>query len=90
MIEGTLIVNFEPPYIGFSMPREIGQKPLVNDLWRYCSKEEIRDLLIELDVISANQAWPPRDLILRLPVNLPRKVLENLNLTCIIELEQAS
>ncbi len=90
MIEGTLIVNFDPPFIGFSSPKATKAEIEGSQLRRYCSLEEIRLLLIDLDCISEYQAWPPRELILRLPVNLPKKVLEKLNLIEIAVLKKAS
>ncbi len=74
MIQGILIINFDPAYIGFTPSSEDGG---VHQLKRrYCSLEEIRSLLIEMDVIHESQSWPPRDLILRLPVKMSKELLE--------------
>lgn len=73
MIQGVLIVNFEPAYIGFTPSNAEGGATKLRR--RYCSLEEIRSLLIEMDVIHESQSWPPSDLILRLPVKMPRELL---------------
>lgn len=77
MIEGILVINLDPPYMGFF---EKDDAKLAGDLpsrmlWRDCSLYELRDLLIDLEAITAPQAWPPRECILRLPVLLPRAKL---------------
>ena len=82
MIEGILIVNFEPAFIGFSSSNEMEKTQATR---RYCSKEEIRSLLVELNVIDENQYWCPREVILRLPVKMPKAVLERLQLSTLLK-----
>jgi hypothetical protein len=88
MLEGYLIVNFEPAYIGFSAVKNEGYDSSL--MRRYCNVEEIRTLLIELDVISPNQNWPPRELIFRLPVRIPVSLLEKMQLLPSSSLDLAS
>ncbi len=91
MIEGTLVINLEPPYMGF-LPKPCGQPinavgDLKNYTWHYCTQTQIKDLLVELGVISTGQLWPPRECILRLPVVLPMKSLTKHGLLNIHSLE---
>lgn len=88
MIQGILIVNFEPAYIGFTPCIADGGATQLRR--RYCSLEEIRSLLIEMDVIHESQSWPPRDLILRLPVKMPRELLRKFALDEVDRLDLAS
>ncbi len=88
MLDGYLIVNLEPAYIGFS--------PIIDsreNSWsgrRYCTVEEIRTLLLDLGVIEPDQSWPPRELMLRLKVRIPRTVLEKLELVPMSGMDLAS
>lgn len=82
MIEGTLVINLDPPYIGFFPNRQ--SQPMLcpeADSWSYCTQQQIKELLIDLDVIQANQHWPPRECILRLPIALPKVKLAKHGLT---------
>ena len=88
MIQGVLIVNFEPAYIGFTPYTADGGATQLKR--RYCSLEEIRSLLIGMDVIHESQSWPPRDLILRLPVKMPRELLRKFALDEVDRLDLAS
>ena len=88
MIDGYLIVNLEPAYIGFSLARDNGEVS-----WhgrRYCTVEEIRTLLLELGVIEPDQHWPPQELMLRLSVRISRQVLEKMELIPMTGMELAS
>jgi hypothetical protein len=81
MIQGVLTVNLDPAYVGFLQ----GPGPLVTaadriDAWHYCSVDDIRNLLIELGAIMPGESWSPRELILRLPVQLSESALERLGL----------
>jgi hypothetical protein len=76
MMQGTLVINLDPPFIGFfpkSHPR-LSQQPDL-DTWSYCTHEQIKQLLIDIDAIPSCQHWPPRECILRLPVTLSRRIL---------------
>lgn len=88
MLEGHLIVNFEPAYIGFAPVKNAVNVYSLRR--RYCSIEEIRTLLLDLDVITPAQNWPPRELILRLPVSISSSVLEKMQLMPMTSLERAS
>ena len=79
-MHGMLMINLEPGYIEFKSDicRDGGAKGI--QIRHYCSQEEIRTFLIELDVVNAVQSWPPRDLILRLPMWLPKNIIERLDL----------
>ncbi len=59
MLHGVLIVNLEPSYIGFKQ----SDSPC---LWRSCSQDEIKELLIELGLEVENR-WPLQEFIMRLP-----------------------
>jgi hypothetical protein len=78
MLDGTLIVTFDPPSIGFLIESEFGRK---RGRWRHCSMDEIRAFLAELEEISLDQQWPPRECTLRMPGNYPKKTLEKFGLT---------
>jgi len=57
MINGTLIVNLDPPYLAFN--REAAQQDGRNGCWqRYCTPAEIQALLLDLEAISPDQSWP--------------------------------
>jgi len=77
MIDGTLIVSFDPPSIGFLIESASGHK---RGRWRHSSMDEIRAFLAELEEISNDQQWPPRECTLRLPGNYPKKTLEKFGL----------
>lgn len=77
MIEGTLLINLDPPYMAFT-PKVSGQSingGASDNIRCDCTQAQIKDLLVELDVISPYQQWPLRECILRLPVVLPAKIL---------------
>lgn len=71
LIEGMLIVNLDPPYIGFtqSKPVELSERPFKMSV--PCSADDIRRLLLNLDVIDQFQNWPPRECVLLLQSSLP-------------------
>lgn len=88
MIEGTLVINLDPPYMGF-LPKSSSQFShyMDADTWCNCTLEQIKSLLIDLDVITPAQHWPPRECILRLPVVLPRERLAKHGLATLRNLE---
>lgn len=57
MIDGTLTVNLEPPYLAFC-------DKAGNHYSRNCSFEEIQDMLADL----GNLNWPLRDCFVRIPM----------------------
>lgn len=73
MLEGMLVVNTDPPYIGFypKLGAETGNTAQ-SGVWRYCTHEQIKDLLLDLHVISVTDRWPLRECILRLPITCSR------------------
>ncbi|MBS2009228.1 MAG: hypothetical protein JST01_19395 [Cyanobacteria bacterium SZAS TMP-1] len=88
MIEGTLQINLDPPYIAFSeLPKESLDPAAKMTIVRPSSVEEIRELLLELGAITPDQAWPPRECILRFPVALSRANLRRFNLLQLHALE---
>lgn len=80
MVQGLLVINLDPPFIGFSTTPDNPRQATIRESWHDCSLQEIRDVLIDLDAISPNLPWPPRDYILRLPVDLSKSSLQKLNL----------
>jgi hypothetical protein len=88
MIEGILLVNLDPPYIGFSEASQGSQKADSRvDVWRHCSVAEIKELLIDLEAILPDQPWPPRECVLRLQVSWSKEELTRLCLLnlCVLE-----
>lgn len=73
MLKGLLVVNLDPPYIGF-LPeaRAEASSSSQSDVWCYCTHEQIRDLLLDLHVMSVHDRWPLRECILRLPITWSR------------------
>jgi hypothetical protein len=86
MIEGTLVVNLDPPYMGFLLNTDACE----NCTWCYCTLEQMRDFLVELGLIHKAQQWPPREYILRLPARLPINSLAKHGLLNVRTLEFAS
>jgi len=79
MIEGTLLVNLDPPFMAFQ-PRRCGQSidravDIETEIRCDCTQAQIKDFLVELEVISVTQAWPPRECIMRLATKLPVRIL---------------
>lgn len=88
MIEGILLINLDPPYIAFSQaPQSSQNSDSKIDEWRPCSVDEIRQLLIELDAILPHHPWPPQEIVLRLPITLPKSELARLSLLKLRNLE---
>lgn len=93
MIEGTLVVNLDPPYMGF-LPKTsvdtINTAACANCTWCYCTLEQMRDFLVELGLIHPAQQWPSREYILRLPSRLPIRSLAKHGLLNVPTLQFAS
>jgi hypothetical protein len=86
MIEGILLINFDPPYVSFSQaPQSSSNTESRINVWRDCSLDEIRDLLISLGAIFPEESWPPQECILRLPVAWPKAKLSLLNPQALLE-----
>lgn len=76
MIEGILLINLEPSYMGFfPKPGNALTCCTDTDSWCYCTQDQIKALLLDLEILLPHQNWPPREYILRLPVTLPRTKL---------------
>ncbi len=68
MVEGILVVNLDPPYVGFVQnENKPGDTRKKRGSVKNCSLSELRLTLIELGAISPNQQWPPRDCAIRVP-----------------------
>jgi hypothetical protein len=75
MSEGILTINYhEPAYIGFSRSGSAQQS------LRYCSQEEIRELLHALGLISDDETLHCRDIILRIPIHISDSQLQQIKL----------
>lgn len=72
MIKGTFIANIDPPFIEF-----VGEG---NRRRRACTLEELRLLLVEIDVMDTNHRWPLREYILRMPIEISREKLAKLGI----------
>ncbi len=59
MINGTLTVSLEPPYLSFCDSEGTNYS-------RYCSKEEIQRVLEDL----GNFNWPLRECVVRIPTKI--------------------
>ncbi|HEY9758753.1 MAG TPA: hypothetical protein V6C97_26535 [Oculatellaceae cyanobacterium] len=71
MIAGILIINLDPPYMGFA-PCE---QAVPGESWCHCNHEQIRNLLLDLNIITINDPWPVRECFLRMPITLPKSTL---------------
>jgi len=69
MVEGILVVNLDPPYVGFvSQQGEVaGENKRMRGALKNCTLAELRQTLLELGAISAQQQWPPQDCTIRVP-----------------------
>lgn len=74
MLKGVLIVNLNPPYIGF--------KPVDSpSIVRNCTTAEIKELLVDLKIMESDSPWPLKEFILRLPGEYSRSMLTKYDLT---------
>lgn len=73
MVQGTLSVNLEPPYIGLKAEH-------AREIRRSCTVEEIKKILLALKIITPQQHWPPKDCVMRLPGQFPGAVLARFGL----------
>lgn len=75
MRDGILTIDYnEPAYVCFA---PIGQ---VQNSLRYCSQEEIKELLIELGLITEVQFTTCQDIVLRIPVQISETQLKDMKL----------
>lgn len=82
MVEGTLVVNLDPPYVSFV---EHGAKTGAElrrrkTAFNHCTIQELRMMLIELGAIVPYQHWPPKDCMMRLPGSYSKDTLDKLGL----------
>lgn len=84
MVEGTLVVNLDPPYVSFVERNGEGTTPSPdrkrNTLTKQCTIQELRNMLIDLGAILPYQQWPPRDCMMRLPGSFSQATLRKLGL----------
>lgn len=86
MVEGILVVNLDPPYIGFvsknsaKSPKSPSESKRLKGSLKSCSSEELRQMLIELGAITQQQHWPPKDCTMRVPGSYPSALLEKMGL----------
>jgi hypothetical protein len=73
MIEGKLVVNLNPPYMGFTSEKH-------GEQWKNCTVNEVRSLLVELEAIIPQVQWPPRDYTVRISGQFPQQKLEKFGL----------
>ncbi len=65
MSDGMLTIDYnEPAYVCFAPIGQIGNRP------RYCSPDELRDLLLELGLTADIQFTPCQDIVLRIPIQI--------------------
>jgi|688.fasta_scaffold273029_2 hypothetical protein len=67
-MQGNLFLNLEPTYIGFQSDTQVRSL-------KYCSREEVRNLLLDLKLLLPEQALPKDDCIIKLWGNFPADVL---------------
>lgn len=73
MIRGTFIANLDPPFVEFISDGNTRVR-------RPCTIEELRAILIEMEALHKTHAWPVREYVLRLPVELSREKLLKLGI----------
>jgi len=67
MVEGILVVNLDPPYVGFVQKQDKQGDKKMRGALKNCSLQELRQTLLELGAITPQQQWPPRDCTIRFP-----------------------
>lgn len=83
MVEGTLVVNLDPPYVSFvehEAAKAGVEKRRRSTAFKHCTIQELRLMLIELGAIVPHQHWPPRDCMVRLPGSYSQATLDKLGL----------
>jgi hypothetical protein len=74
MVNAKLMINLDPPTMGLEIE---GNK----SYWRPSTADEIKSLLLELDLLTAEQPWPPRELVVGLAGSFSENVLSGYGLT---------
>lgn len=67
MVDGILVVNLDPPYVGFVQNEKPGDNRRKFGTMKDCTLSELRATLIELGAITSQQQWPPKDCAIRVP-----------------------
>lgn len=73
-MEGTLFLNLEPPYMSFE-----GSK--CSRRLRYCTAEEIRQLLVDLHALSPRSPLPNTEYMARIKGTFPQEILSSYGLS---------
>ncbi|MBK9143394.1 MAG: hypothetical protein IPM23_12900 [Candidatus Melainabacteria bacterium] len=76
MIEGTLTVNLDPPYVRFHSTESDGKE--VSSHYD-CTREEIRTILEALGS-EVDRDWPVRDCLIRTRGSFPHDLLSTFHL----------
>jgi hypothetical protein len=82
MVEGILLVNLDPPYVGFvvQQTKAPGENKRLRGALKNCSLIELRAMLLELGAITPQQQWPPGDTSLQVPGSYSAATLERMGL----------
>ncbi|MBX9570638.1 MAG: hypothetical protein K2X77_17230 [Candidatus Obscuribacterales bacterium] len=83
MVEGTLVVNLDPPYVSFVEHEGVktgAERRRRATAFKHCTIQELRMMLIDLGAIVPYQHWPPRDCMMRLPGTYSQATLDKLGL----------
>jgi hypothetical protein len=82
MVEGILVVNLDPPYVGFVQndDKQASDHKRLRGALRNCTLPELRQMLLELGAISPQQQWPPRDCTIRVPGSFSAATLAKVGL----------
>ena len=82
MVEGILVVNLDPPYVGFVQKesKTPGDNKRLKGSLKTCTVPELRQMLLDLGAITPQQPWPPRDCTISLPGSYSAAVLAKVGL----------
>ncbi len=72
-MEGTLVLNLEPPYMGFEANKSSRQ-------FRNCTTEEIRRLLVDLKVLAPYDYLPNTECMVNIKGTFPAEILSSYGL----------
>lgn len=63
MIQGILVINLDPPYVGFSQNSALHGTAIAGvDTWRHCTIDQIKNQVIDLNALTPLQQWPHDEL----------------------------
>jgi hypothetical protein len=82
MVEGILVVNLDPPYVGFVVQqqnKQAGENKRLHGALKNCTLNELRQMLLELGAISPQQQWPD-DCPVHFPGSYSEAALEKIGL----------